>query len=162
MSFPDYKTRIGAEIRAYLHGERDYPPQVAHMLFAANRWEKKPELERLLAKNDFVLVNRYSESNLAFGAAIGLDPKWLAGLENGLPKPAMVVVLDAHPSALYDRRRAKDEYERSIRIQRGARKAYLRLASKMGWEVVDASAGIEGTSAAIGRAMDKFLRHRTP
>ena len=162
MSFPDYQTRIGREIRAYLRGRRDYPPEVAHMLFAANRWEKKDRIERLLADNDFVLVNRYSESNLAFGTALGLVPDWLVGLERGLPKTALVIVLDAPPSALSGRRATKDAYERSSRIQLGARDAYLQLASRMGWKVVDASAGIKATGQSVARAVDALTGDRTP
>lgn len=162
MSFPDYQTRIGGEIRAYLRGRRDYPPEVAHMLFAANRWEKKRRIERLLAGNDFVLVNRYTESNLAFGTALGLDPDWLAGLERGLPKTALVIVLDALPSSLSRRRANKDAYERSARIQRGAREAYLRLASRMGWKVVDASTGIRATGESVTRAVNHLMGDRTP
>jgi Thymidylate kinase len=41
LDFPDYNTAIGAEIRAFLDGKREYSPEVKHLLFSANRWEKK-------------------------------------------------------------------------------------------------------------------------
>src|SRR5208337_395253 len=37
LSFPDYETPIGKEIKAFLAGKRDFQAEVRHMLFAANR-----------------------------------------------------------------------------------------------------------------------------
>ena len=42
-----------------------------------------------------IIVNRYTESNLAYGIANGLASGWLAGLEKGLPAANLVMVLDA-------------------------------------------------------------------
>src|SRR5947209_6989122 len=49
MSFPDYSTPMGKEIRAFLIGKRNYPNALKHILFAANRWEKISEIENALA-----------------------------------------------------------------------------------------------------------------
>jgi dTMP kinase len=48
LDFPDYTTPIGMEIRAFLDGRRDYPAEVKHLLFSANRWEKKKEIESMI------------------------------------------------------------------------------------------------------------------
>ena len=48
LSFPDYETSIGEEIAQALHGERDYAPDVMQLLYVANRYERKPRLERWL------------------------------------------------------------------------------------------------------------------
>ena len=55
VDFPDYTTPIGMEIRAFLDGKRDYPPEVKHLLFSANRWEKKEEIEAML-ENDTIVI----------------------------------------------------------------------------------------------------------
>src|SRR5579885_2048536 len=73
MSFPDYGTPIGKEILTFLESKRDYPAQVRHMLFAANRWEKRDKILHLLEQNTFLVVNRYTESNIVYGTANGLD-----------------------------------------------------------------------------------------
>ncbi len=159
VSFPDYGTTLGAEIKMFLLGNRNYPPEVRHILFAANRWEKKDELESILSKTDVVVVNRYSESNLAYGVANGLKLEWLVNLEAGLPKPDQVIVLDAPPIALRSRRgRSKDEYERNVDLQERTRGAYLKLASAFGWRVVDATGGIEATSRALISAVSDALK----
>ena len=60
ISFPDYGTKIGSEIRNFLSGRTSYPPEVRHMLFAANRYERKTSLQTALATNEIVIVNRYT------------------------------------------------------------------------------------------------------
>jgi len=150
LSFPAYETTIGKEIRKFLDGSVDYPQQVRAILYAANRWEKKAELEAVLAKTDATIVDRYTGSNLAYGVSNGLDLEWLLHLEEGLPEPDLVLLLDASPTKLVPRRGdRKDSYERNISLQEKARDAYLKLAKRFGWSVIDANGGIEETSQVL-------------
>lgn len=150
VSFPDYSTPIGIEIKRFLSGELDFPPEVRHILFAANRWEKKQELESLLSKRDMLIVNRYSGSNFAYGVANGLRLEWLINLEDGLPKSDITIVLDAPVVRLQSRRgRTKDQYERNASLQERTRDAYLKLAQDFGWKVVNATGGIQETSRLL-------------
>jgi dTMP kinase len=159
VSFPDYGTTLGREIKRFLLGTRSYPPEVRHILFAANRWEKKDELDSILARTNVVIVNRYSESNFAYGVANGLKLQWLVNLEAGLPKPDAVIVLDAPPAVLHSRRGPnKDKYERNIGLQEKTREAYLKLAGDFGWKVVDATGGINATSQALIRTVSDSLK----
>lgn len=153
MSFPDYNTPTGKEITSFLSRGKRYPPELQHLLFAANRWEKYNEIRARLRAGDVIIIDRYTESNLAYGAANGLDPDWLAGLENGLPKSDIVIVLDAPVRSLGSRRspRKKDTYEKSSSLQDRAKNAYIQLARQHGWAVVDA-----GTSVSI--VQDRVLK----
>lgn len=158
LSFPVYETVIGREIRRFLDGTVNYPQEVRALLYAANRWEKKSDLEEVLASTDVTIVNRYTGSNLAYGISNGLDLEWLLNLEAGLPKPDLVLVLDAPPVKLVPRRsRNKDSYERNLDLQERARSAYLTLARKFGWRVVDASSGIDETKNTIASAVSEAL-----
>jgi len=159
VSFPDYGTPLGAEIKRFLRGDVDYPPEVRHILFAANRWEKKQELESILSKTDLVLVNRYSQSNLAYGVANGLKLEWLINLDDGLPKSDMTVVLDAPAVRLLLRRtRIKDEYEKNLGLQERTRSAYLKLAHDFDWKVVDATGGIQATNRLLIGIIREYLK----
>jgi len=160
-SFPDYDTTIGKEIKAFLRGRRKYPPEVRHMLFAANRWENKGRVESTLKKFQVMIVNRYTESNFAYGIANGLNLDWLANLEVGLPKTDLVIILDAPPFVLHQRKNStKDRYERSIRIQEKARKAYEELAPRFGWKIVDASKSIESTHRLVAAEVSQLISRR--
>ncbi len=157
LSFPAYETAIGREIKKFLAGTVDYPQEVRAMLYAANRWEKKAKIEAVLSNTDVVIVNRYSGSNLAYGMSNGLELGWLLHLEEGLPVPDLVLVLDASPARLIPRRgERKDSYERNIGLQERARSAYLQLASRFGWTVVDADRGIEETGRSITSEVSKL------
>jgi len=135
LSFPVYETTIGKEIRKFLAGTVNYPPEVRAMLYAANRWETKAQLDAILSETDATIVNRYTGSNLAYGVSSGLALDWLLNLESGLPEPDVVLVLDAPPANLAPRRGGKDSYERDASLQAKARRAYLGLAAKFGWTV---------------------------
>jgi dTMP kinase len=163
LSFPAYETTIGKEIRKFLDGSVNYPQQVRAMLYAANRWEKKAELEAIISKTDVTIVDRYSGSNLAYGVSNGLELDWLLQLEQGLPEPDLVLLLDASPTKLVPRRGdRKDSYERNISLQEKARDAYLGLAKRFGWSMVDADGGIEETSRGVISAVSQSLGARLP
>ena len=160
MSFPDYATPIGKEIRAFLTGRRKFPVELQHLLFAANRWEKYDDIRYRLGAGETLIINRYTESNLAYGSAKGLDVGWLANLEDGLPKADLVVVLDAHPSSLRSRRpeESKDDNEKSSALQGKAQKAYRNLARSRGWKLVDADGPIEKVQARVLAVLRKGLK----
>jgi len=161
VSFPDYSTIIGREIRKFLDGARSYPPEVRAMLYAANRWERKADLEDTLAKTDAVIVDRYTASNLAYGVSNGLPLEWLVNLEAGLPKPDLVLLFDAPAAALVTRRSFnKDTYEKNLDLQERTRKEYLKLAEKFGWKVIDAARGREETSRAVASVVSKTFSER--
>lgn len=149
MSFPDYQSPIGKEINSFLRGEVNFPPQVRHMLFAANRWEKVSLISSYKEENRIIIVNRYTESNIVYGAANGLSIDWLWGLESGIPKTNLVIVLDAPAPSLVSRRPSKDSYESDDRLQLRARALYKQLAPKFDWQIVKATEEVEKIHESI-------------
>ena len=98
VSFPDYETPIGQEVRKALAGERDFTPEVMQLLYIANRFEYKPRLDHWLAAGDAVICDRYRASSVAYGEAQGLDPAWLEDIQRHLPAPTVTVLLDISPA----------------------------------------------------------------
>jgi len=165
LSFPDYETPIGREIKAFLAGKRTFQAEVRHMLFAANRWEKLAAIRESQIENEVVIVNRYTESNLVYGVANGLRLEWLAALEQGLPKSDLVIVLDAPSMALTSRRPGpKDSYEKDHEMQFRVQSLYRELAPKFGWIIVDGSRSVRGVHDSIIKvvkgSLDARLRAR--
>lgn len=139
-SFPDYTTPLGQEINKFLHGKRKFPPQVIHCLLAANRWEKLTEIQQAHQKNSVIIMNRYYQSNLVYGVANGLNLKWLQGLDEGLPKADLVIVLDVPQKVSFLRKKTKrDRFEKNTEFLKKISKTYKTLAKKFGWKVIDAS-----------------------
>ena len=139
-SFPDYSTPIGKEIDKYLHGKRKFPPQTIHTLLAANRWEKVDEIKNAQEKNSVVIINRYAESTLVYGLANGLKLPWLEGLDAGLPKSDLVIVLDVPQNESFKRKKQnRDKFEKNAKFSQTISRTYRKLAKKKRWKIIDAT-----------------------
>lgn len=138
-SFPDYGTSIGEEIARALQGERDYAPEVMQLLYVANRFERRADLDRWLAGGLIVLCDRYLASSIAYGEAQDLDPAWLAELQRHLPQPDLTLLLDISPETAASRKVTdRDRYERDLAMLGRVRTSYLRQAADARWITVDA------------------------
>src|SRR5262245_47511892 len=138
VSFPDYGTSIGEEIARALQGEREYGPDVMQLLYVANRYERKPDLQRWLTGGLILVCDRYMASSIAYGEAQGLDPDWLAEMQKFLPPPVVTTMLAAAPEPAVQRNPAeRDRYERDIAMQGRGRESYRRQAAAGQWIVLD-------------------------
>lgn len=139
-SFPDYTTPIGRQIKRYLTGRQKLPPQLIHTMLAANRWEKLFEIQKAHEKNSVLIMNRYYQSNLVYGMAGGLKSAWLEGLDQGMPKADLVILLDVTHAESFDRKRLKrDRFEKNREFLKKVTSMYRKTAKKQRWKVVDAS-----------------------
>jgi dTMP kinase len=158
MDFPDYTTPIGMEIRAFLDGKRDYPAETKHLLFSANRWEKKQEIESMVRNGTIVVMNRYWQSNLVYGVANGMDQGWLLKLDKGLPKEDLMIALLVDPSTSSTRAESKDTFEADSQLASNAHRNYLKYAKTFRWKVIDGSKSKEQVHREIMRIVRKELK----
>ncbi len=159
MNFPDYSTSIGKEIRHYLYGRRKLHPKVIHCLLSANRWEKLSQLIKYNTDNTFLILNRYYQSNLAYGLAHNLDPTWLQNLDTGLPEPKLVILLHAvDPVKLFRRKNVtnKDRFETNIKFLIRVSEIYEKLAIQNKWTIINAS----DTRANIHNSIIETIKSR--
>lgn len=110
LAFPQYEeTGFGQLLRECLDGKRgDFnklDPRIASVLYAADRYVARPQLERWLAAGSVVVLDRYVSSNMLHqGSKIVGDQaalteflSWLDHIEHtlfGLPRPNLIVYLD--------------------------------------------------------------------
>lgn len=154
LSFPDYETPIGREIKQALHGERDFPPAVMQLLYVANRFEYKPRLDAWLGAGEIVICDRFRASSVAYGEAQGLDAAWLDEIQRPLPVPDVTVLLDIAPDTGVARKTAnRDRYERDLSLLSRVRESYKRQAAAHGWVVIDGAQSKEAVSAAVAQAV---------
>ena len=158
IDFPDYTTSIGMEIRAFLDGKRDYLPEVKHLLFSANRWEKKKEIESMLEKGTLIVMNRYWQSNLVYGAASGIDVDWLLRLDKGLPKEDLVIALLVKPNVSSKRAETPDAFESDADLAAKAYENYIKFGKKFKWRIVDGSKSKEQVHQEIMKVVRKELK----
>jgi dTMP kinase len=146
VSFPDYGTSIGEEIARALQGEREYEPDVMQLLYVANRYERKADLQRWLDGGLILVCDRYTASSVAYGEAQGLDPVWLADMHDIAPETAV-------------ERKAvdRDRYERDLAMQGRVRESYARQAVAGRWLVLDGERSKDAIAEAVITAVTSRL-----
>jgi dTMP kinase len=158
VSFPDYGTSIGEEIARALAGERDYGPDVMQLLYIANRYERKPDLQRWLDGGLILVCDRYTASSIAYGEALGLDPEWLAGIQTFLPPASATIMLDIAPETAVHRKAVdRDRYERDLAMQGRVRESYRRQAAANGWIVLDGERSKEAIAEDVFGALQTII-----
>ena len=186
-SFPLYDDNpFSRAIGRYLNGElgslEDVHPTLSALLYACDRYHARPELVRAIEECDLVVCDRYVASNLAHqgsqleGAEREELLEWLVEVEYGefrLPKPGLVVLLDAHPKLARELVAKKGErsyttleadiLESDEAHGDASREIYLELARREGWHVVG-TAGDDGAvrdvdeiAADIWATVEPFL-----
>jgi len=138
VSFPDYATSIGEEIARALQGEREYGPDVMQLLYIANRYERKADLQRWLDGGLILVCDRYMASSIAYGEAQGLDAPWLLEMQKFLPPASATILLDIAPETAAQRKSVdRDRYERDLAMLARVRESYHRQAAANGWVRLD-------------------------
>jgi dTMP kinase len=161
VSFPDYTTSLGREIKRFLLGEVCFRAEVRQFLYVANRWEREADIRSWLDDKRYVLADRYIPAGLVYGMANGLDLEWMLHLEEGLPRADLVIVLDIPPETAIGREKAQDVYEKDIEFQARIRSMYLQLGAEFGWKVVDGNRASEDVASDVLRLIKAFfLQHK--
>jgi len=143
--FHDTTTSLGKEIQMFLEGKRHYSSEVRQLLFTANRYERAELIEKQLDEVDFLVIDRYIPSGLAYGLANGLDLDWMIGLESKLPQPDIVVLIDISTKTSSYRKKEykRDVYEKNLDYLDKVKNAYYHLANKFNYIIVDGEREIE-------------------
>jgi dTMP kinase len=136
---------------------------VIHLLYSANRWEAKDEIERLLTAGTTLIVDRYSFSGVAFSSAKGsdqMDFDWCCNPEIGLPEPDVVIFLDM--SIEESKKRGDfglERYEKEA-FQKKVKTMYSQLMEKAEtpkWVVVDAARTIEEVHVDMKKIVEQTI-----
>jgi len=148
LHFPVYDSVTGKVLREIMQGEEIHP-LLFQALMTLNRLEALP----LLRKPGTLVLNRYWQSGVAYGAADGLDPEGLEALHSVLPVPDLCMLIDVPAEVSMLRRSSRDDaYETAERVTL-ARQHYLDLWARHradpGWYVVDGTQSVEDVHQQI-------------
>jgi dTMP kinase len=158
VSFPDYGTSIGEEIARALSNERDYGPDVMQLLYVANRYERKADLQRWLDGGLILVCDRYIASTIAYGEAFGLEPGWLTDMQRFLPPPSLTILLDIAPETAAQRKSVdRDRYERDLALLGRVRASYQRQAAENQWAVLNGEQSKDAVAADVLNAVGSRL-----
>ncbi|CAL5415240.1 unnamed protein product [Camellia sinensis] len=137
--FPDRNTGVGQMISSYLANKSELDDHAIHLLFSANRWEKRSLMENKLRSGTTLIVDRYSFSGVAFSSAKGLDIEWCKAPEMGLLAPDLVLYLDIPPEGTLGPKAAEkgdyggERYEQ-LEFQRKVARSY-QILHDASWKI---------------------------
>ena len=181
-SFPTYDGNPFANaVSGYLNGDfgsaDEVHPELASLLYAADRFHAKPQIVAALASHDLVILDRYVASNAAHqGAKLQGDERrrlleWLDAVEYGefgLPRPDRVILLDTPPAlarTLVARKGERgyttleaDIHEADAEHTRATREVYLELAARGDWTIVSTVGG-DGELRDVEAIADEIWEH---
>jgi dTMP kinase len=161
VSFPDYQTPIGNELCRALNGEHEYGADVMQLLYVANRYEKRGQLEQWLRDGVVVVCDRYVASSIAYGEAQGLDGRWLGEIQRFLPPPDVTILLDIRPGTAVERKASgRDRYERDLALLSRVRESYARQAALPTWVRIDGERDKDAVSVDVISAVATRLEPR--
>lgn len=160
--FPNYESPTGRIIGgAYLgrpeigpsffkEGAVNVDPHVVCLYYAADRKYEMPEIEKYLNDDYYVILDRYTTSNLAHQGSKIHDKderfnmyQWIDKLEYwllGLPKPDKTIFLHVpleNTLELRKSRKSIDEHEKSPEYLKRAEESYLELSELYNWDKIE-------------------------
>lgn len=130
MSFPARDVCTGAVIDSYLKNSLSLSDECIHLLFSANRWELRTQLENDLLAGVTVVVDRYSFSGIAYSMAKGMDYEWCKNPEKGLIKPDLLLYLTAPIDVLSKRSNFGSEIYEKVEFQNKVAGAIKKLCEE--------------------------------
>jgi dTMP kinase len=128
------------------------------LLYIANRFEHKEQIEQETARGTVLVCDRYLASSIAYGEAQGLDGAWLMEIQKRLPQPDLTFLLDIAPEVSARRKtQDRDRYERDLALLGRVRDSYVRQAGRHGWVVLDANRDRDAVAADVLNAVKPLL-----
>ena len=157
-NFPAYETNTGRLIKTALETGSISPHSEAWAcLLSANRYEVKKLLESCLRHAD-VVCNRYYPSNIIYSTASGLNTDWLKALDECMPEPDIVIVIDIPVEESISRKHRRDVIESDKNYLEKVRQTYLTLGPLFGWKIVDGLGTPDAVHEKICQALGAVIQ----
>lgn len=160
LSFPIYDGPLSMEILRCVENKAVYPATVVQLLFSAQRLFYEPVIREWLTIGHIVIIDRYSDSGLAYGMARGLDREWLDVVERPMPKPFLRILLDISPEVSLKRTaEERDSFEGDKALLERVYQSYHGLVNenRNEWEVVDGNQKVPEVELAVLNKVRKKL-----
>ncbi|PJE70133.1 hypothetical protein COU97_01290 [Candidatus Shapirobacteria bacterium CG10_big_fil_rev_8_21_14_0_10_48_15] len=153
LKYPIYDLEpTGPQINAVLRKGVAMTDEGLQDLFARNRRDFEPILKEVLGRGIWVVAEDYTGTGVSWGVTHNIPLATMEEINKGLLKEDLAILLDGE--------RFSAGIEREHRHEAGsdwekARQVHLELASRYGWEVVNANQTMERVSGAIWEIVRK-------
>lgn len=146
----EYLGRNASKKGIFPEGAVNVDPHVVCLYYAADRKYNLPKIEEYLEKDYYVILDRYTTSNLAHQGSKIKDKddrfdmyQWIDKLEYWLlklPKPDKTIFLNVpyeYTKELRKNRKIVDELESSEEHLKNAEQAYIELSELYNWDRIE-------------------------
>jgi len=162
---PTWDNEAGKWVNNTLRQNKQLNPDELKLLqekFAEDRdWHQKNRIEPALEEGGVVITDRSQFSSFAFGAASGVDIKYLFSLNDKFINPDIVILLKVSPSVCIARIQKRGEKEALFEKEQQLEKVwrvYEQLAKKFkNIIIVDGEKSIEEIHKKIRQLVKKIL-----
>lgn len=128
-SFPRYHTPIGKVLKEWFCSKNDLSDEAVHMLLEADRVDFMSEVNKYRELGyDYLVLDRFTLSNLAYGLAKSIDLDWLKQLQKYTIKPDITFLLDIPVQVSLSRKSERDRHEVDLQLLNRVRRAYTFLS----------------------------------
>jgi len=153
---------MGGLLKEALKGEWTASSEALQLLFCADRANHvKNEIEPALSKGRMVVCDRYLFSTLAYGFSAGVDFQWLCAVNRVFRLPDLTIFIDIPADISLSRiksgRERRELFEKRESLNK-VRKAYLNLAKRYRFKVVNGDQSMTEVSKDIEEVVDSYLR----
>lgn len=162
MHFPVRTTEIGKSINSYLTSNLNLDDRVIHLLFSANRWEIKAEIDDRIKNGEIIVCDRFAYSGACYSAAKeipGMGLGWCWTPDVCLPEPDMLFFLDLQPEEAKKRSAYGEERYETLEFQMQVRSKFLELISRDhgNWQIINANQTIDAISEVVNKAVNNQI-----
>ena len=154
--------QIGSFIKSALKQDWHSTSKSLQLLFSADRAKHlEDEIEPAIEEGRYVICDRYFFSTLAYGFASGMNFEWLYAVNRAFRVPDLTIFVDISPDMSVSRI-AKGKERREIFEKREAlnkvRRAYLNLAKRFRFRIVNGENGARETGDEIAELVDGYFK----
>jgi dTMP kinase len=152
---------IGSLIKSALTADWRASYTSLQLLFSADRAQHiADEIEPALKQGKTVICDRYVFSTLAYGFASGVNFEWLYSINKTFKVPDITLFIDVSPDVSMSRitrgRERRELFEKREMLGK-VRKAYLNLARRFKFKIINGEESVEETGDEIAKVVDGIL-----
>lgn len=134
--FHNYASPTGKLIMDWLTNKWDVDQTTIELIMAADKQTSQTWFKKLEDKGiDFLILDRYTLSQIVYGLASGSDERWISSLQKYMRKPDIDIVIDI-PAEVSMRRKGKhnngenDRYESDVKMLQEVREIYKYISTE--------------------------------
>lgn len=158
LKYPLYSfSPSGPLINGYLRNNNPhkFTPREFQLVHIINRTQYDAALRARVASGEWLVVEDYVGTGIAWGTGAGVDEALLHELNSHLLKEDLAIFLDG--KRFIDAQEAGHTHETDDSLMELVRDTHQKLAEKQGWFTVDANQSREEVQAAIWKHVKRLI-----